>query len=146
MAARPDGARSCRRNRFARETMLYTFGLIDVDTDCRILRRGGRVVHVEPRVFDLISYLIQNRRRVVTHLELVEHVWGGCSVGESAIRHCVWAGRNAVGDSEAIRTVRPHGYQWLLMVGVATSSSASDETMFAARIEPPPPSSDGPTL
>ena len=69
-------------------------------------------------MFDFLVYLIQHRRRVVTQRELVEHVWSGCSVVPSAIRHCVWAARCVVGDIEAIRTVRPSCYQWLPAVRV----------------------------
>ena len=37
-----------------------------IDTDRRELRRGGSLMALEPQVFDLLVYLVQNRDRVVT--------------------------------------------------------------------------------
>lgn len=93
--------------------MRYVFDRLQVDEDCRTVVRGAELVAIEPRVFDLLLYLIRYRWRAVSRSELVEHVWRGCVVGDSAIRHCVWSARRVVGESRAIRTVRPHGYQWV---------------------------------
>jgi DNA-binding winged helix-turn-helix (wHTH) protein len=37
-----------------------------LDIDRRELRRGAQQIPVEPQVFDLLVYLVQNRERVVT--------------------------------------------------------------------------------
>ncbi|HEV2546036.1 MAG TPA: winged helix-turn-helix domain-containing protein [Stellaceae bacterium] len=54
---------------------------------------------VEPKVFDLIAVLIENRDRVVSRDELIETVWQGRIVSESALASCINAARSAVGDS-----------------------------------------------
>ena len=40
---------------------------------------------VEPRVFDLLVYLIENRDRLVTKDDLVAHVWSGRIISDSAL-------------------------------------------------------------
>jgi Transcriptional regulatory protein, C terminal len=42
-------------------------------------------VHVEPQVFDLLVYLVQNRDRVVSKDDLIASVWGGRSVSDSTL-------------------------------------------------------------
>ena len=39
-------------------------------------------VHVEPQVFDLLVYLVQNRDRVVSKDDLIASVWGGRIVSD----------------------------------------------------------------
>ena len=40
--------------------MIYVFGAYEFDTDRRVLRLAGTPVDVEPKVFDLLTYLIQH--------------------------------------------------------------------------------------
>ena len=49
------------------------------------LRRGGTVVPIEPQVFDVLAYLVQNRDRIVTKGELFEAVWQGRTVSDAAL-------------------------------------------------------------
>jgi DNA-binding winged helix-turn-helix (wHTH) protein len=57
----------------------FRFGDHSLDTDRRELRRGGALVALEPQVFDLLVYLVQNRERVVSKDDLLEAVWGAGS-------------------------------------------------------------------
>src|SRR5690606_28815048 len=41
----------------------FMVGEVGVDLDARLIRRGRRVVVVEPRVFDLLAYLLAHRDR-----------------------------------------------------------------------------------
>src|SRR5258705_405797 len=53
--------------------MTLSFGDYEINLDRRELRRAKRPVHVQPQVFDLLVYLVQNRDRVVSkdeHLRL----------------------------------------------------------------------------
>ena len=65
--------------------MLFVFGDHVLDTDRRELTRGGEPAGVPPQVFDLLLYLIQNRDRVVSKDDLMEGVWGGRIVSDSAL-------------------------------------------------------------
>jgi TolB-like protein len=78
-----------------------------LDVDRRELRRGRELIAVEPQVFDLLVYLLQNRDRVVSKDDLIATVWGGRIVSESTLTGHIHAARKAVGDSgEAQRLIR----------------------------------------
>jgi DNA-binding response OmpR family regulator len=70
-----------------------------LDTDRRELRHGSKPVAVEPQVFDLLIYLVQNRDRVVSKDDLIASVWDGRIVSESTLTSRINAARKAVGDS-----------------------------------------------
>jgi TolB-like protein len=100
--------------------MPFAFGEHVLDVERRELRRGGDPVAVEPQVFDLIVYLVQNRDRVVTKDELLDAVWGGRIVSESALTTRINAVRRAVGDSgeaqAVIRTIQRRGFRFIAEV------------------------------
>src|SRR5262245_55181587 len=48
-----------------------------LDTDRRELHRGGDLVPLAPRDFDLLDHLIRNRERVVSKDDLIAAVWDG---------------------------------------------------------------------
>lgn len=93
--------------------------------DARLtLTRGGAPVALEPRVFDLIHLLVRNAGDLVTRDRLIEEVWQGRIVSESAISACIAAARRALGDDgkaqAVIRTVARRGL--MLVAEVATSA------------------------
>ena len=69
------------------------------DPDRRELRRGTQAVAIEPQVFDLLVYLVQNRERVVSKDDLIASVWGGRIVSESTLASRINAARRAIGDN-----------------------------------------------
>jgi TolB-like protein/DNA-binding winged helix-turn-helix (wHTH) protein len=79
--------------------MLYFFGNFALDTECRELRSGNTAVAIQPQVFDLLAYLIENRSRVVSRDDILKAVWDGRIVSESAITTRINAARNALGDT-----------------------------------------------
>ncbi len=117
--------------------MLFQFGEHSIDTDRRELRRAGKLVAIEPQVFDLLVYLIRNRDRVVTKDDLLEGVWGGRIVSESTLTSRINAARRAIGDSGAeqslIKTSARKGIRF-----VATVKDA--EGLRPAAPVPPEPS------
>lgn len=97
--------------------MLYRFGDCELDTGRFELRRARQVVDLEPQVFELLVYLIENRERVVTRRELYEHVWHGRIVTDAALNTRIKAARAAIGDDgkaqQAIRTLHRTGYRFV---------------------------------
>jgi adenylate cyclase len=95
----------------------YKFENCVVDTSCYQLVRGEQIIPVEPRVFDLLVYLIENRDRVVTRTELLETLWKGQIVSDSALSSRLKSARKAIGDSgkvqKFISTVHGRGYQFI---------------------------------
>ncbi len=79
--------------------MLYHFDRFSLDSDRRELRRDGTPISVEPKVFDLMVYLIDCRDRVVSKDDLINTVWHGRIVSESALATCINAARAALGDN-----------------------------------------------
>ena len=87
--------------------------------DARLtLTRGGSPVAVEPKVFDLIHLLVRHAGDLVTRDRMVEEVWDGRIVSESAMSACIAGARKALGDNgkeqAVIRTVARRG---LMLVG-----------------------------
>jgi TolB-like protein len=107
-----------------------------LDTDRRELRRGSEPIAVEPQVFDLLVYLIENRERVVSKGDLIASVWDGRIVSESTLTSRINAARKAVGDSgeiqKLIRTIARRGFRF---VGEVRAPSDSDG--LAPVVEPP---------
>jgi TolB-like protein len=95
----------------------FLFGDHTLDTDRRELRRGSEPIAVEPQVFDLLIYLVQNRDRVVSKDDLIASVWGGRIVSESTLTSRINAARKAVGDSgenqKLIRTIARKGLRFV---------------------------------
>jgi DNA-binding winged helix-turn-helix (wHTH) protein len=105
-----------------------------LDVDRRELRRGEELITVEPQVFDLLVFLVQNRDRVVSKDDLIEAVWGGRIVSESTLTSRITAVRKAIDDSgvkqRSIRTVPRKGVRF---VGLVRDQRAiGDERSVAA--------------
>ena len=75
------------------------FNDCEFDPDRRELRRNGEVVPLEPRVFALLLYLIEQRHRAVDKDEIQDTVWAGMIVSETALTRAIMKARRAVGDS-----------------------------------------------
>jgi TolB-like protein len=117
--------------------MTLSFGDYEIDVERRELRRAKTPIHVEPQVFDLLVYLVQNRDRVVSKDDLIASVWGGRSVSDSTLTSRINAARNAVGDSGAekklIRTIARKG---LRFVGEVRTQPAGTELADAGGLPP----------
>ena len=99
--------------------MLFSFEDYVLDTDRRELRRGSAVIAVQPQVFDLLEYLINNRERVVTKDDMLDAIWGGRLVSESALTTRINAARTALGDNgEEQRLIRTLPRKGIRFVGV----------------------------
>jgi TolB-like protein len=79
--------------------VLFLFNNYVLDCERRELRADGAPVPIEPQVFDLLVYLIQNRDRVVSKDDLVASIWSGRAVSDSTVDSRINAVRKAVGDS-----------------------------------------------
>src|SRR5471032_814569 len=97
--------------------MKLSFGDCEIDLERRELWRAKRAVHVEPQVFDLLVYLVQNRDRVVSKDDIIASVWGGRIVSESTLTSRINAARTAVGDNgrnqQLIRTMPRKGLRFV---------------------------------
>ena len=110
--------------------MEFLFSDHRLDTDRRELRRGSEAIAVEPQVFDLLVYLVENRDRVVSKDDLIASVWGGRIVSDSTLTSRINAARKAVGDSggaqKLIRTIARKGIRFVGDVRVEDGGPADD--------------------
>jgi TolB-like protein len=117
--------------------VLFFFADQTLDMNRRELRRGSERIAVEPQVFDLLIYLVQNRDRVVSKDDLVASVWGGRIVSDSTLTSRINAARKAIGDSgedqKLIRTIARKG---LRFVGAVRTQSNGDEPAHAPNPRP----------
>jgi TolB-like protein len=110
--------------------MLYHFDRFSLDPDRRELRRDGIAISIEPKVFDLVNYLLDRRDRVVSRDDLISAVWHGRIVSESALATCINAARAALGDSgDEQRLIKTFPRKGLRFIG----------TVLQGTIEPPAP-------
>src|SRR5512134_1803201 len=95
----------------------YRFGPCELDLARRSLSAHGRELKLQPRVFDLLCYLVQHRERVVSKDELLDALWPGTVVVDSALQRVVSLARSALAEAglgEAVRTYSRHGYRFCL--------------------------------
>lgn len=130
--------------------MQYRFEDYVLDTERRELRRDGELIPVEPRVFDLIVYLIENRDRVVSRDDLLTSVWGGRIVSESALRSCINAARSAIGDTgeaqHLIKTLARKGIRFVGAVEEDAKPAAAAAEVVAEAAAPALPLPDKPSI
>jgi TolB-like protein len=107
----------------------FHFANHTLDTDRRELRRGDTQIAVEPQVFDVLTYLLENRERVVSKDDLFASVWRGRIVADSTLASRINAARKAVGDSAAeqklIRTIARRGIRFVGDVDCQPKGNAS---------------------
>ncbi len=94
---------------------LFTNHILDIDR--RELSCAGQRVALEPQVFDVLLYLVQNSDRVVSKDELFDKVWDGRIVSESTLTSRINAVRKAVNDNgrdqQLVRTVARKGFRFV---------------------------------
>lgn len=82
----------------SRHGSVYKFMSCEIDKTCREIRANGSRVDVQPKVFDLLIYLIENRDRMVDKDELLTKIWPGSIVTESSLSQAIRKARSIVGD------------------------------------------------
>ncbi|HEY2386150.1 MAG TPA: AAA family ATPase, partial [Candidatus Binatia bacterium] len=123
-------------------SVTYTFAGLILDEALYELRRGAAAVKLEPKVFDVLRYLVRHRERVVSKDELLAELWPGEHVSESVLPRCITALRKAVGDTAAgqrvIQTVHGRGYRFVAPLEIAAvGGAAADGEVALAREDGP---------
>ncbi|MBI5085837.1 MAG: PD40 domain-containing protein [Acidobacteria bacterium] len=95
----------------------YHFADVSIDVARQMVHVGGKPVDLEPKVFRLLVFLIENRHRVISKDELVDSVWKGVAVTDNALTRSVVKLRRALGDdarqSRYIQTIPTVGYRFV---------------------------------
>ncbi len=100
--------------------MIYLFEDFELDTAKFELRTKGVAIPIEPQVFALLRLVVENRDRLVTREELIERIWDGRIISDSAVASRVKSARHALGDDGCSQ--RPYAQ---FMASVSGSSRTS---------------------
>lgn len=123
--------------------MKYQVAEYVVDTARYRISSHGTAIPIEPKVFDLLVYLIQHRNRVLSREELFKEVWEGREVSDATLSNHVKSARKVLGDSgelqRTILTIRGRGYQFIAPV----QEIADDASVPAADLPLPASTSIG---
>lgn len=114
------------------QEVIFVFGDRTLDFDRRELRRGAEIVALQPQVFELLTYLLRHRHHVVTKDDLLQAIWGGRAVSNSALTTRINAVRRAIGDDGAsqrmVRTYSGKGFRFVADVTELAGSTAPTST------------------
>ena len=90
------------------------FGDVTFDPARRLVLRGPRPVHLEPRALRLLEILLSCRPKALSKAEILDAVWPGTFVTEGSLSALVKDLRKALGESARspsyVRTVFGYGY------------------------------------
>jgi DNA-binding winged helix-turn-helix (wHTH) protein/pimeloyl-ACP methyl ester carboxylesterase len=100
--------------------MIHEFAGCSLDRRCCELRMEGEPRHLEPQVYAVLCHLVENRDRVVSRDELLDHVWGHRFVTPATLNSRIQALRRALGDDGStqriVRTIRGRGFRFVAQV------------------------------
>ena len=51
-------------------------GDLELDLERRSLRKAGKIIHLSPKEFELLSFLIQHQNVPITHARILRTIWG----------------------------------------------------------------------
>src|SRR5262249_15291318 len=115
--------------------MIYRFGNYELDVQRGELRCAGQQVAIEPKVFEVLVYLLQHRDRVVTKEELLEHCWPDTFVSEAALTQCLAKVRRTIQPESTapsvIKTIYGRGYSFVAQVTVLLRAPSLPSTTAA---------------
>jgi DNA-binding winged helix-turn-helix (wHTH) protein len=94
--------------------MRIRFGECVLDSETRQLLIRGEPVHVQPKAFQFLELLLENRPRAVSKGQIHEKLWPGTFVSDSTLTSLLVEVRNLIGDEARrpiyVRTVHRFGY------------------------------------
>jgi len=117
--------------------MIYRFGRFELNGARYELTRAGQPVPIEPRVLEVLAYLVAHRDRVVSKDELLDTLWQGAEVSESALTRTIRKARKLLVDPSSIKAVYGRGYTF-------EGPVEEIEPQLAAADGPEPPSGPSP--
>ena len=94
----------------------FTVGHWTLDPAASRLERQGEQIHLEPRLTDLLCHFARNPRRVIPKEELINVVWQGRTLDDTAVARAVAELRKALGYEKIILNGTSFGSQWSFAV------------------------------
>ena len=119
--------------------MIFYFGPFVLKPEQYGLEVAGQPRQLQPKVFELLTFLVANRDRVVSKEELLGNIWDGAYVTEAAISRAVSEARKVLagggGCAKWITTVYGRGFRF---TGPVIEDLAATEGAPSVAVPPPP--------
>jgi len=110
------------------------FGSFELDNDSQLLYKDGEELALEPKLVEVLQYLLDHRDRYVPLSELHDEVWAGRIVSDTAVRRTISKLRQALDDDVHeplyIKSLPKRGYRVIADIGGA------DEATVVEKAEP----------
>jgi TolB-like protein/DNA-binding winged helix-turn-helix (wHTH) protein len=104
---------------------------------CSILAPEGEV-RVEPRVMDVLVFMVTHAGQLVTRDAIIKAVWNGAFVTDEVLSRCIYRLRQALGDDPKqprfIETVPKRGYRLIASVRKTTTATEAQAVPAPATI------------
>jgi DNA-binding winged helix-turn-helix (wHTH) protein/TolB-like protein len=106
----------------------YEFGPFRINSVGRILLRGGEVVQLTPKEFDILLLLVESRGEVVEKERLIEEIWPDTAVEEGNLTTNISTLRKALAEGsngqQYIQTLPRRGYRFVGQVSEVVDDGA----------------------
>jgi DNA-binding winged helix-turn-helix (wHTH) protein/TolB-like protein len=96
---------------------IYRVNDLELDIVRGCLRRNGEEIHLKPKAYQILAYLLAHRHRVVSREELLDQFWPGTAVSDDILAQSIAEVRRALGDSSRdsiyLKTFPKRGYRFV---------------------------------
>src|SRR2546429_5950730 len=95
-----------------RSHQIYSFGEFTLDLKRGCLLHGQEEIKLRPKSFEVLKYLVENNRRLITKDELIQAAWVETAATDDSLVKCLKDIRYALSDEaqQIIKTVHGRGY------------------------------------
>ncbi len=118
MTREPSAASGVRSDSLPADDVIVRFAGVTLDARAGQLRRGDQVLPLRPKSFDVLSYFVRHRGRLVPRVEVLQAVWPDVTVTDDSLVQCLVEIRRVFGADDPITTVRGRGYRFDALVEV----------------------------
>lgn len=112
----------------------FTFGPFELDARTRRLTRGGDIIQVSSRLFDVLHVLVASAGEVITKDRLIEAAWDGLAVTDNSIEQAISALRRTLGTMNGRPFIETHtrrGYSFAADIARLAAVRESDAALDA---------------
>src|ERR1051325_5664630 len=94
-----------------------------IDMANEVIHRHGREIRLRRKTFALLRYLLENRDRLLTKDELLDHVWRDTHVGEAVLKVNISQLRKIFRECRSLEIATAHGRGYRVRLDDAASAS-----------------------
>lgn len=99
---------------------IYRVNDLELDIVRGCLRRNGEEIHLKPKAYQILAYLLAHRDRLVSKEELLDQFWKDTAVSDDILAQSIAEVRRALGDSTRdplyLKTIPKRGYRFVAEV------------------------------